>query len=210
MANPPRGSTYDGPYWDPSPGKPRLTSIRKHFSNFGYSVNVGPWPMNVLGPLGSLEFDNEPGSTPAKGKLGGEDDQKSAVVKKFQIDYNIVSRARTFTTGMGNVSEDGLVGPYTLNAMRYATQKLGGKHWPDVVKEAKAKGAPRPYAAIPIAAKQTVFEKMPEMPAPTGPAGGGSDDEYGQVSDAAPRAKKSSAMPLLAGAAVLLLVMAKK
>lgn len=215
MANPPRGDTYDGVYWNKSPGDPRLTSIRQHFANFGYPVNVGPWAMNVLGPLGSVEFKNEPGSTPAKGRLGGEDDKKSAVVKNFQIDYNIVSKAKLFTSGMGRVSEDGLMGPFTLNAMRYATEKIGGKHWPDVVKEAKGKGFATPaYAKIPTTKpKQMVFQKPSGTGTGTGtgegePDDAGGTDEYGAA--AAAPTKKGSAMPLVAGAALLLMMMAKK
>ncbi len=210
MANPPRGEKYDGPYWSPSPGKPRLISIRKHFADFGYPVNVGPWAMNVLGPLGSGEYENEPGSTPAKGKLGGKDDKKSPVVKKFQIDYNIVSKAKMFASGMGRLSEDGLVGGFTLNAMRYATEKLGGKYWPDVVKEAKGKGFAVPaFATIPTTKpKQMVFQKPPET------AGADADadtdtGEYGETSGAAPK-KKGSMLPLLVGAAAVVFLMAKK
>ena len=138
--------------------------------------------------------------------LGGKDDKKSPIVKKFQIDYNIVSKAKMFVSGMGRLSEDGLVGGYTLNAMRYATEKLGGKHWPDVVKEAKGKGFAIPaFATIPTTKpKQMVFQKPPET-------AGAEDDtgEYGQTSGAAPK-KKGSMLPILVGAAAVVFLMAKK
>lgn len=210
MASPPRGNQYDGSYWDPSPGKPRLKSIRKHFSKLAYAVNVGPWPMNTLGPEGSIEFENEDGSF---GKLGGDDDEKSAVVKNFQIDYNIVSKAKTFVSGMGTVSEDGLVGPYTLNALRYVTEKLGGKHWPDIVKAAKNKGTPKPGTPKLVVAMRppSVQKATMAMPGSILPGGEAADDDGGGVTTGGVKPKKkSSAMPLLAGAAVLLLVMAKK
>jgi len=216
MAVPPRGETYDGPYWDPSPGKPRLTSIREHFANLAYPVEVGPWPMNELGPLGSGEFENAPGSTIPKGKLGGLDDKPNNVVMRFQIDYNIVSKAKMFVSGMGTLSEDGLVGPYTLNALRYVTEKIGGKHWPDVVKEAKNKGhaVPVKAGASPNTPKQAVFAPPSGMPGGNttggGGASGGGGEPGGSSGAGAGATKKSSAMPLVAGAAILLLLMTKK
>lgn len=209
MASPPRGNTYDGPYWDKSSGKPRLTSIRKHFSKLAYAVKVGPWAMNSLGPAGSIEFENEDGTV---GKLGGGDDKKSPIVKSFQIDYNIVSRAKTFVGGMGTLKEDGFVGNYTLNGLRYVTEKIGGKHWPDIVKEAKNKGIPKQAVAMRPPSIQKAVMAMPgSFPTEGGTAddgdGGGGG---GGTSGGASAKKKSSAMPLLAGAAVLLLVMAKK
>jgi len=205
MANPPRGSKYDGPYWDKSPGTPRFTSIRKHFSKLAYAIKVGPWAMNTLGPKGSGKYENEDGTV---GGIGGGDDKKSAVVKNFQIDYNIVSRAKTFVSGMGTLKEDGFLGNYTLNGMRYVTEKIGGKHWPDIVKEAKNKGIPKQAVAMKPPSIQKATMAMPGSILPGGEA---ADDDGGGVTTGGVKPKKkSSAMPLLAGAAVLLLVMAKK
>jgi len=135
---PPRGDKYDGPYWNPSPGAPRLISIRQHFADAGYPVEVGPWPMNELGPAGGLELENKSGSM---GKLGGNDDEPSETVRTFQKEYNAVSESKVFGTSMGGLAPDGLVGPYTLNALRYITETLGGKRWrDDVVKQAGIKG----------------------------------------------------------------------
>lgn len=203
MTNPPRGDSYDGPYWDESPGEPRLVSIRKHFSNLGYAVEVGPWPMNELGPKGTgTVWKNESGTS---GRTGGLDDKPSAIVKKFQGDYNAVSKAKNFVSGMGTVDKDGLVGPYTLNALRYVTEKLGGKHWPDVVKEAGMKGFSPTVAkaGIPTLPGPSPVAKpaVSTIPPPSGTDGGGGT---------ATGKKKSSALPFVAGAAVLLLVMGKK
>ena len=203
MANPPRGDSYDGAYWDPSPGEPRLTSIRQHFADLGYAVKVGPWPMNELGPKGTgTIWKNESGTT---GKTGGYDDKPSAVVKKFQSDYNAVSKAKNFVSGMGSLDEDGIVGYYTLNGLRYVTESLGGKHWPDIVKEAGMKGFSPTVAkaAIPTLPGPGVAKPaFPTIPPPSGGERGGEGQTAGK--------KKSSALPLVAGAAVLLLVMAKK
>jgi len=136
-----RGSNYDGAFWGAT-GEKRLEKIRQFFSNFGYPVEVGPWPMNVLGPAGAVELTNKPGSDPAKGKLGGDDDQPNATVKKFQEQYNAVSKARLFggSNKMGGLAPDGLVGPYVLNGLRFVKENLGGKLWTDVVAEAAKTG----------------------------------------------------------------------
>lgn len=134
--NPPRGDKYDGPYWG-ADADARLTSIREHFKKIGYSVEVGAWPMNKLGPKGSVELKNKDGTV---GKLGGEDDEPSATVLQFQKDYNAVSRSKVFVAGMNGLSPDGLVGPYTLNGIRYVVQSLQSKTWPDLIQEATIKG----------------------------------------------------------------------
>lgn len=139
--NPPRGSEYDEAYWGSTPDE-RLTSIRQHFADLGYMVEVGPYPMNILGPKGSVEMKNIDGTL---GKLGGQDDKSDATVKKFQHDYNVVSRLnkaeKIYAQSMGGLSEDGFVGPYVLNALRYAKEGLpGGKTWPDLLLMAKNKG----------------------------------------------------------------------
>lgn len=139
--NPPRGDSYDGSYWGDAL-EDQLTSIRQHFANLDYDVNVGPWPMNKLGPKGTLEIVNEDGSV---GKLGGDDDSPSETVRKFQKEYNTVSRLnkadKIYSQNMGGLATDGLVGPYTLNALRYANEGLpGGKMWTDILMTARNKG----------------------------------------------------------------------
>jgi len=99
-----------------------------------------------------------------------------------------------------------------LNGMRYVTEKIGGKHWPDIVKEAKNKGIPKQAVAMKPPSIQKATMAMPGSLLPGGEAadddGGGGG--VGGTGGGASAKKKSSAMPLLAGAAVLLLVMAKK
>ncbi len=106
---------------------------------------------------------------------------------------------------MGTLDEDGLVGPYTLNGLRHVTEKLGGKHWPDIVKEAKNKGFAKPAIAElpttkPKVAKAAIPGALPPLP-------GGVPEEPVPT---APTKKKGSALPLVAGAAVVFLLMAKK
>jgi hypothetical protein len=136
-----RGSTYEGAWWGAT-GEKRLEKIRQFFSNFGYPVEVGPWPMNVLGPAGEVELTNKPGSVPEMGKLGGGDDQENPIVEKFQKEYNAVSKAHLFggSKKMGGLAPDGLVGPYVLNGLRFVKENLGAKLWKDVVAEAAKTG----------------------------------------------------------------------
>ncbi len=143
--NPPNGDSYDGAYWGGNTEE-RLISIRQHFRDLGYNVEVGPWPMNNLGPKGTVEMENKDGS---KGKLGGEDDEKSAVVLDFQGNYNQVSKLnkaeKVFSANMGGLNKDGLVGPYVLNGLRYAVGQINaglsqGKKWQDLVQMAVLKG----------------------------------------------------------------------
>lgn len=136
--NPPRGNTYDADYWG-SNRKERLISIRKHFADLGYNVVVSAHPMNVLGPdgLDGTLMDNFPGSVPAQGRLGGNDDKPNQVVGDFQSDYNAVSYLNDEDNpqSMGGVNIDDFVGPYTLNALRYAKENLLGI-WQDLVTDA--------------------------------------------------------------------------
>jgi hypothetical protein len=143
--NPPRGDTYDAGYWG-STSDERLENIRVHFIYLGYSVEIGPWPMNVLGPKGDHELTNKDGT---KGKLGGDDDQPNETVRDFQRNYNQVSRLnkaeKYFPSNMGGLAKDALVGPYTLNGLRYAVEELkagkaGGKTWNDLISQAELKG----------------------------------------------------------------------
>jgi len=140
--SPPRGNNYDGAYWG-STTKERLEGIRRHFAQLGYPVDVVPYPMNILGPKGTMEMQNYDGTA---GKLGGDDDQPEPVVRELQHDYNRISRlnkAEKFTqSNMGGLDEDGAVGPYTLNGLRHAkeVEKASGKSWDDLLLMAKNKG----------------------------------------------------------------------
>jgi hypothetical protein len=139
--NPPRGDGYDADYWG-STTEERLTKIRQFLKDFGYPVEVGPWPMNKLGPKGDFEMENEDGTM---GKLGGGDDEPNATIRQFQSDYNRVSRLnkaeKLYAQSMGGLDKDGRMGPYTLNALRYAhDDKPGNKAWPDMIQMAELKG----------------------------------------------------------------------
>ncbi len=143
--NPPRGDTYDAGYWG-STSEERLENIRGHFVYLGYNVEIGPWPMNTLGPKGGFELTNKDGT---KGKLGGDDDQPNETVRDFQKNYNQVSRLnqaeKYFPSSMGGMAKDALVGPYTLNGLRYSVEELKAgkaapKNWNDLIAQAVLKG----------------------------------------------------------------------
>lgn len=141
--NPPGGDAFDASYWGATLEE-QLTNIRDHFRWLGYSnVEEGPYPMNILGPKGTVEIQNIDGSM---GKLGGNDDAPSDVVAGFQSDYNKISRLnaaeKIYQNRMGGLAVDGFVGPKTLNALRYAKTGLpGGKSWkPDLINQAAIKG----------------------------------------------------------------------
>lgn len=137
---PPRGDSYDGAYWGPDLDA-QMTNIRQHFADLGYDVEVVPAPMNYMGPKGREEIENYPSGDP--GKIGGGDDKPDETVRKFQREYNIVSRLnkaeKLYPDNMGGLNTDGFVGPQTLNALRYANEKLP-KPWPDLLKQAELKG----------------------------------------------------------------------
>lgn len=143
--NPPRGDQYDAGYWGSTTDE-RLSNIRGHFLYLGYAVDIGPWPMNTLGPKGDFEMTNKDGTT---GKLGGDDDQPNEIVRNFQRNYNQVSRLnkaeKYFPSSMGGLAKDALVGPYVLNGLRYSVEELkagkaGGKSWNDLISQANLKG----------------------------------------------------------------------
>lgn len=134
--NPPRGNTYDPDYWGSSTIE-RMTSIRQHIADLGYDVKVGPWPVNIIGPKGELEVENEDGTT---GRLGGNDDKSNRTFMQFQNDYNAVSRCGELGSGMGGLAPDGLVGYFSINGLRAAKEKLGAKNWQDVLRTCGTKG----------------------------------------------------------------------
>ncbi len=135
--NPKRGDTYDANYWGANTLE-RMTNIRQHFADLGYPVEVGPWPMNIIGPEGDFEVENKDGSI---GKLGGNDDKSDPVVRQFQNEYNAVSRCKEMAGDViGGLAPDGLVGYFTLNGLRAAKEGLGAKTWQDVLKTCATKG----------------------------------------------------------------------
>ena len=77
------------------------------------------------------------------GRLGGEDDKPDGVVRAFQVDYNTVSFLNdiedVYPGNMGGLDDDGLVGPFTLNALRYAIEHEPAP-WGDIVQDAELKG----------------------------------------------------------------------
>jgi len=137
---PPRGDSYDDAYWGPDLDS-QLTNIRQHFVNLGYQVELVPSPMNYMGPKGTVEIENHPSGD--LGKVGGGDDKPNETVRRFQKEYNIVSRLnkaeKLYPDNLGGLATDGYVGPQTLNALRY-TNENQPKPWPDLIKQAELKG----------------------------------------------------------------------
>ncbi len=127
---------YEQMYWGDST-LARMTKIRQYFADLGYASKVGPWPMNWIGPKGSLEVENENGSI---GRLGGNDDKSDATVRQFQNDYNAVSRCKEISGITGGLAPDGLMGYFTLDALRAAKESLGAKTWQDVLRTCATKG----------------------------------------------------------------------
>lgn len=130
--DPPGGDSYDSAYW--GSGNSARQKILLHFKALGYSVPIDRDTMNELG---------------ADGKLGGGDDIPNPEVKRFQHDYNNVSRiggdmvlGHPVPTGMGGLSEDGFVGPYVLNGLKYLNENsfLGMAQWAEAKKQAAQKG----------------------------------------------------------------------
>lgn len=134
--NPPGGDSYDADYWGSNTIE-RMTKIRQYFADLGYSVEVGPWPMNKIGPKGTMEVKNQDGTI---GRLGGNDDESNDTVRKFQNDYNAVSRCKELSGVSGGLAPDGLVGYFSLNGLRAAHDSLGAKTWQDVLKTCANKG----------------------------------------------------------------------
>ncbi len=130
------GACYDKAYWGDST-LARMTNIRQHFADLGYNIEVGPWPVNVIGPKGNFEVTNKDGSV---GKLGGNDDKSDMTVMKFQNDYNAVSRCKELSGLTGGLAPDGLVGYFVLAGLRTAKERLGSKNWDDVLRTCATKG----------------------------------------------------------------------
>lgn len=116
---------YDFAYWDAGGQDIARQRIFTNFTDLGYQPPTDRDTMNALGPDAAL---------------GGDDDLPNEEVRRFQKEYNAVSRWGKFMSGMGGLDRDGFVGPCTLNGMRYVLQNLDGRNWQDLVKEAKAAG----------------------------------------------------------------------
>lgn len=137
---------YDTSYWNATEGGVGREGIRAGFKLLGYPVEVNDYPMNILGPKGSGNLiPNFDGSA---GRLGGNDDKASAVVKQFQKEYNSVSKLGVMgeklpnqvpiPKDMGSLAVDGKVGAKTVNGLRYGTQLI--PFWKEAVSMAKNKG----------------------------------------------------------------------
>jgi len=116
-------SAYDKAFWDAGGTAVARERVLEVFQRFGYSTPVGRDTMNDPGP---------------DADLGGGDDIPNDEVRRFQREYNAVSRSGVFLpkTTMGGLDEDGFVGPCTLNGMRLIDENLGDRFWPDIVAEA--------------------------------------------------------------------------
>jgi len=117
---------YDHGYWEQDTPSGTKMFVLKHFEDFGYATPSDRDTMNDPGP---------------DQKLGGGDDIPNNEVRRFQKEYNAVSRSRVFAgPEMGGLMPDGFVGPKTLNGLKFVADNLGAKRWSDVVKEAGNKG----------------------------------------------------------------------
>ena len=117
---------YDHGYWELGNQQDTRANILRHFADFGYAT---PTTRNTM---------NDPGKD---GVLGGNDDLPNEEVRRFQKEYNAVSRSRTLAgPEMGGLFPDGFVGPKTLNGLKFVKDNLGARAWSDAVKEAGNKG----------------------------------------------------------------------
>jgi len=117
--------TYDSAYWDAGGEVIARQRIFDHFTELGYQTPAGRNTMNDLGP---------------DGDLAGGDDIPNEEVRRFQKEYNAVSRWGGFLSGMGGVDRDGMVGPCTVNGMKYILDNLGDRNWQSLVTAAKQDG----------------------------------------------------------------------
>ena len=122
---------YDFAYWDAGGQTIARQRIFTHFKDLGYATPTDRDTMNALGA------DNALGSDPS---IPGSADIPNEEVRRFQKEYNAVSRWGKFLSGMGGLDRDGLVGPCTLNGIKYVDDNLDGRNWQDLVGEAKAAG----------------------------------------------------------------------
>ena len=118
------GNKYNTAYWDAGGTPTARARVFAGFEGLGYTTPSDRDTMNALGP---------------DAKLGGGDDIPNNEVKRFQIDYNAVSVAEQFATDMGGLIQDGLVGPCTLNGMKYVMDSMEpGEEWQKIVQKARS------------------------------------------------------------------------
>jgi hypothetical protein len=111
---------YDNAFWDKGGNVMEAREgIFAAFEGLGYETPRDRSTMNDPGPDAAL---------------GGGDDVPNSEVRRFQKDYNKVSTAKKFVAqDMGGLWEDGLVGPCTLNGLKFVMDNLQGRTWSDVV-----------------------------------------------------------------------------
>ncbi len=108
-----RTGAYDAEFWNSK------DVIFEGFQTLGYQTPSDRDTMNELG---------------GDKALGGGDDVPNNEVKRFQRDYNKVSRRGEFTPNMKGLDVDGLVGPCTLTGMKYVLDNLGANgNWNQIV-----------------------------------------------------------------------------
>jgi len=120
-------NAYDTAYWEAGGTAAARQRIFDHFESLGYQTPGDRDTMNDLGPDGKL----------------GNDDIPNAEARRFQKNYNTVSRWGGYLpkSTMGGLDEDGMVGPCTLNALKLAFENITEVDWPQLVAEAKNAGS---------------------------------------------------------------------
>lgn len=113
---------YDTAYWEAGGTARARQRIFEHFGGLGYSTPNDRDTMNDLGPDGKL----------------GEDDVPNEEVRRFQKDYNAVSKKRNVAANMGGLDTDGMVGPCSLNALKYIYDLGANAEWRALVDEARS------------------------------------------------------------------------
>lgn len=116
---------YDSAFWDGGGKEVARAHIFEVFRSLGYQTPSGRDTMNDPGP---------------NAQLGGEDDIPNEEVRRFQREYNAVSRWKGFLDSMGGLDRDGFVGPCVLNGIKYILDNLGDRDWQSIVAAAKAAG----------------------------------------------------------------------
>lgn len=122
------GFGYDASFWDAGGTVAARQRIFDAFEAGGYQTPTGRDTMNDLGG------DNQ---------LGGGDDIANPEVKRYQNEWNAVSRWGGWqpTSVMGGLDPDGLVGPCTINGLKFMLDNVTqGQTWQDIVAAARAAG----------------------------------------------------------------------
>jgi hypothetical protein len=105
----PAGGEYDVAFWDAGGVTAARQRIFDAFTQLGYAVPTDRATMNDPGP---------------DAVLGGDDDVPNASVREFQANYNSVSAKKLMSGNMGGLDTDGLVGPKTLNGLKFVIDSL--------------------------------------------------------------------------------------